>query len=509
VTAAADLYALGVVLYELCTGRGPFLADNPIVMILAHTRQEAPRPGGMPDALWAVLSGLLAKDPTVRPTADRVARTLREILPGLAGLPACTPPPPLAPPSLDDAGAPATVASAIASVTTAQASGLAPATIASPVGRSTPGPVPDTGPVPALLGEMPPTAQPLSRRDRHSPAPGPRRPGPPGGGAPPGTGGPFRRPVVLAAAAAGAVLLLVLAGIGVVAALDRSDSTVTVAPTVPAPEPTGPTASAPPDSTPTPSDSGAIQTIVQSPTQAPGGRPSASKGSSSASPTPTPSPGIPTLTRKEPTSEEQRSTEGKVTLVLGGVSAGTGTVASISVLYDGQVKPVTVQAATVTSYEVTIDGLKIGTPYSFTAKVCNAAKLCSTTASAFDFTPYGALQVQPPSIKVSGQTVTITVPALERNGNPFDSTCVVDLSATPTDANAPHNRRVWYGGDTVSYDGKASTTYKATLTCATAGVDNGSASSGTVTTAAAPPPSPTPTTSVTPSTAAALVGGAI
>ncbi|MCC6216844.1 MAG: protein kinase [Polyangiaceae bacterium] len=82
VDARADVYALGIVLYELLTGRTPFAGDD-LVVVLARQLTEAPAP--LPETVPAVLRGLvesmLAKDPSARvQTADEVAARLRELL---------------------------------------------------------------------------------------------------------------------------------------------------------------------------------------------------------------------------------------------------------------------------------------------------------------------------------------------------------------------------------------------------------------------------------------------
>jgi len=66
-TAASDVYALGVVLFECLTGRRPFDADSPIATALAHIQQDAPPlPETVPSALAAVVDKCLAKDPAAR-----------------------------------------------------------------------------------------------------------------------------------------------------------------------------------------------------------------------------------------------------------------------------------------------------------------------------------------------------------------------------------------------------------------------------------------------------------
>ncbi len=81
VTAASDVYSIGVVLYEMLAGRVPFEADSAVSVALKHLTEAPPplstfRPDVHP-ALEAVIARALAKDPAERyPTAGELAADL-------------------------------------------------------------------------------------------------------------------------------------------------------------------------------------------------------------------------------------------------------------------------------------------------------------------------------------------------------------------------------------------------------------------------------------------------
>ncbi len=85
VTARSDLFSLGVVLYETCTGMAPFLRTNPILTIqaLANAKPRAPRffNPEMGIKLSDLVMWLLAKSPDDRPkSAEAVLKEVNGLL---------------------------------------------------------------------------------------------------------------------------------------------------------------------------------------------------------------------------------------------------------------------------------------------------------------------------------------------------------------------------------------------------------------------------------------------
>jgi eukaryotic-like serine/threonine-protein kinase len=78
-TAASDVYAMGIMIYEAVTGKQPFESDNQLGYLYQHAEVEPPRPTvrpPFPASLGMLALACLAKDPRTRPTMAEVAARL-------------------------------------------------------------------------------------------------------------------------------------------------------------------------------------------------------------------------------------------------------------------------------------------------------------------------------------------------------------------------------------------------------------------------------------------------
>ncbi|MCL6649848.1 MAG: protein kinase [Chloroflexi bacterium] len=138
VDGRADQYSLAVILYQMLTGKLPFVAETPVATVIQHITKPVPPPReinpALPPAVEAVVLMALSKDPNERyPSVSAFVDALTLALPGSRSSPGRTPapvtPPPreaTVPPAAGAAVSPAIPAPASASADVATERAVAP-----------------------------------------------------------------------------------------------------------------------------------------------------------------------------------------------------------------------------------------------------------------------------------------------------------------------------------------------------------------------------------------------
>ncbi|MEV6301451.1 serine/threonine-protein kinase [Actinoplanes sp. NPDC051861] len=89
---ATDVYALGVLLYELVSGRPPYRSDAIEELMRMHADGDPRRRDGIPDPLWRIIMLCLAHKPRLRPSAAELVTDLSSLAALLGDLPALSAP---------------------------------------------------------------------------------------------------------------------------------------------------------------------------------------------------------------------------------------------------------------------------------------------------------------------------------------------------------------------------------------------------------------------------------
>ncbi len=141
----SDLYALGVMLYEMLTGKKPFDAENHMAILVYHAKAPIPKLPERIAQLQPLIDTLMAKDPAARPADAGDAARLVDF-----ALSAMDPPAPVA----EMVPTPAPPAATAIATTPAPARAPAP----TPQAAVVPVPAPAPAPAPRALMPLPPDA---------------------------------------------------------------------------------------------------------------------------------------------------------------------------------------------------------------------------------------------------------------------------------------------------------------------------------------------------------------
>ncbi|MBM2621615.1 protein kinase [Actinoplanes sp. LDG1-06] len=85
---ATDVYALGVLLYELVSGHPPYLSDSIPDLMRRHCEGNPVRRPGIPGPVWDVIMACMAQKPRLRPSAAELVADLSDAARRFADVPA-------------------------------------------------------------------------------------------------------------------------------------------------------------------------------------------------------------------------------------------------------------------------------------------------------------------------------------------------------------------------------------------------------------------------------------
>ena len=77
VTAAADIYSIGVILFEMLCGRVPFDGENAVAIAMKQVGEEPPVPSSITPEVTPALDAVLRRWPRIPPSASSRPRRCR------------------------------------------------------------------------------------------------------------------------------------------------------------------------------------------------------------------------------------------------------------------------------------------------------------------------------------------------------------------------------------------------------------------------------------------------
>ena len=82
ITPKSDIYSLGVVMYEMLTGRLPFTGETSVGIAIKHLQEEAPSirqaDPSIPPVVEAIVARTMAKEPAERPSGTELIRDIEQ-----------------------------------------------------------------------------------------------------------------------------------------------------------------------------------------------------------------------------------------------------------------------------------------------------------------------------------------------------------------------------------------------------------------------------------------------